>query len=332
MDLRSKIIQDILTKMQGHITDGQQEELKNALHLCLNNYEVQERTTEITVADNSADGMLRRYIAVKRIEGLSETTLKRYYDLLYMMIHNIGRPLYEVDAYAIRYYLADYQERRKISNRTLDGMRKVINGFFAWLAKEDILPKNPCAAVSQIKYPKIIKKPYTATEMERIKQACTTLRDLALVEFLYASGCRVSEVASLNRSDINFLTREAVVMGKGSKERTIYLTPVAAMHLQDYLDSRQDDNQSLFASIKAPYKRLTKRAIEAALKRLGARAGVENVHPHRYRRTIATNMMDRGANIQDVATMLGHADIATTQIYCYVSQSNVRAAYNKYAA
>lgn len=186
--------------------------------------------------------------------------------------------------------------------------------------------------MSQIKYTKTVKKPYTATEMERVKQACTSIRDLALIDFLYASGCRVSEVVRLNRNDINFQTQDAVVLGKGNKERKIYLTPVALMHLQDYLATRTDTDPCLFASLRAPHKRLSKAGIERTLKKLGESAKVTNVHPHRYRRTLATNLLDRGANIQDVAAVLGHADLKTTQVYCYISQSNVRASYNKYAA
>ena len=248
------------------------------------------------------------------------------------MIHTLCKPLHEITTYDLRYYLAAYKERRKVSNRTLDGIRRCFSSFFSWISAEGMIGRNPCAALSQIKYTKVVKKPYTAPEMERLKQACTTLRDLALIEFLYASGCRVSEVVRLNRDDINFQTRDAVVLGKGNKERTIYLTPVALMHLQDYLNTRTDTDPCLFASVRTPYKRLSKAGIERTLKKLGESAKVTNVHPHRYRRTLATNLLDRGANIQDVAAVLGHADLKTTQVYCYISQSNVRASYNKYSA
>ena len=292
---------------------------------------MQERSTELTVVDNAPDSMLAKYIATKRIEGKAESTIKRYYDTCYMMIHEICKPLHEITTYDLRYYLAVYKEQRKISNRTLDGMRRCFSSFFSWLSAEGLIGKNPCAALSQIKYTKVVKKPYTATEMERLKQACTSIRNLALIEFLYASGCRVSEVVRLNRDDINFQTRDAVVLGKGSKERTIYLTPVALMHLQDYLNTRTDTDPCLFASVRTPHKRLSKAGIERTLKKLGESANVTNVHPHRYRRTLATNLLDRGANIQDVAAVLGHADLKTTQVYCYISQSNVRASYNKYS-
>lgn len=332
MDLRSTIINNVSLAVRALLTDEQLQAVQDALALQLNAYEVQERTTDVTVIDNKPDTMLAKFIATKRIEGKSEGTIQRYKDACYMLIHSFNKPLHEITTYDLRYYLADYKRRRNVSNRTLDGIRRCFSSFFSWLAAEGLIGRNPCAALNQIKYSKVIKKPYSGPEMERLKQACTSIRDLALLEFLYASGCRVSEVVRLNRTDINFLTRDAIVLGKGNKERTIYLTPVSLMHLSDYLNSRQDNNPCLFASLKAPYDRLTRGGIETILKAIGQRAGVKNVHPHRYRRTLATNLLDRGANIQDVAAILGHADLKTTQIYCYISQQNVQAAYRRYAA
>lgn len=332
MDLRSTIINAVSAAVCTLLTSEQLQAVQDALTMQLNAYEVQARTTEIAVVDNTPDAMLQKFIATKRIEGKSEATLRRYHDTCYMMIHTLCRPLHEITTYDLRYYLATYKAQRNVSNRTLDGIRRCFSSFFCWLSAEGLIGRNPCAALAQIKYTKVVKKPYTAPEMERLKQACTNIRDLALLEFLYASGCRVSEVVRLNRTDINFLTRDAIVLGKGNKERTIYLTPVALMHLTDYLNTRADSNPALFASVKSPYKRLSKAGIETALKAIGKRAGVENVHPHRYRRTLATNLLDRGANIQDVAAILGHADLKTTQVYCYISQHNVQAAYRRYAA
>lgn len=332
MDLRNTIINAVSSAVCSLLTADQLQAVQNALALQLSAYEVQVRTTEVAVVDNTPDDLLRKFIATKRIEGKSEATIKRYRDICYMMIHTFRKPLPEITTYDLRYYLADYKQRRNVSNRTLDGIRRCFSSFFSWLSAEGWIGRNPCAALSQIKYTKVIKKPYTTTEMERLKQACTNIRDLALLEFLYASGCRVSEVVRLNRSDINFLSRDAVVLGKGNKERTIYLTPVALMHLEDYLKTRTDNHPCLFANLKSPCERLSKSGIEAALKVIGKRAGVSNVHPHRYRRTLATNLLDRGANIQDVAAILGHADLKTTQVYCYISQQNVQAAYRKYAA
>lgn len=332
MDIRTTIINNVTMAVMAILDSEQLEAVKNALCIQLNKYELQDRTTEVAVIDNTPDSMLSKYIATKRLEGKSEATLQRYRDTCYKMIHTLCKPLHEITTFDLRYYLADYKSRKKVKNSTLDGFRRRFSSFFGWLSAEGLIGRNPCAALSRIKYTKTIKKPYTAPEMERLKQSCKSIRNLALTEFLYASGCRVSEVVRLNRDDINFLDRKAIVLGKGNKERTIYLTPVALMHLQDYLNSRKDNNPALFASLKSPYNRLSKEGIESALKTIGKRAGVANVHPHRYRRTLATNLIDRGANIQDVAAILGHADLKTTQVYCYISQSNVQAAYRKYAA
>lgn len=329
--VQNDFVNSVMIALQNTLTPDQLYTLQNTLIMKLHDYELQPRTTDLSLIDDTPDALLKRFLATKKLEGKSDSTLIRYHDTCYMMIHALQKPLSDIDTADLRYYLAMYQSQRNVSNRTLDGMRRCFSSFFGWLSAEGLIGRNPCAALSQIKYAKVVKKPYSPQEMERLKRACTSIRDLALLEFLYASGCRVSEIVRLNRSDINFLGRDAIVLGKGNKERTIYLTPVALMHLSDYLNTRTDNNPCLFASLKAPHNRLSKAGIETALKIIGKRAGVENVHPHRYRRTLATNLLDRGANIQDVAAILGHADLKTTQVYCYISQQNVRASYEKYA-
>lgn len=332
MDARTTVINNATLSLQPMLTDEQLQVLRDALFLELNNYEIQERTTALTLVDNTPDLILKKFLATKSIEGKAESTLKRYRDICYHMIHTINKPITEVETYDLRYYLALYKDQRKVSNRTLDGMRRCIKSFFSWLTAEDIIPKNPALALAQIKYDKTVKKPYSDSDMERLKRSCQHVRDRALVEFLYSSGCRVSEIVNLDRTDINFLSSDAIVFGKGGKERIVYITEVAMLYLKEYLETRTDNNPCLFASLRTPYKRLSKNGIEARLRELGKIAGVENVHPHRYRRTLATNLLDRGANIQDVASILGHEDIKTTQIYCYISQENVKSSHKKYAA
>ena len=296
------------------------------------NYEVQPRSTEVMITDNSAEGMLNRFIATKRLEGTAETTIRLYYPYLIGLIRALGKPLYKVDTYDIRYYLSLYKQQRQVANRTLENMRKCFSSFFGWLSDEGLIGKNPCKAIKAIKYEKTVKKPFSPEERERLKNACTNLRDLALIEFLYASGCRVSEVVKLDRSDIKFHSRDVVVLGKGGKERRIYLTEVATMHLANYLAQRRDESSALFVSRHAPHGRMGKTGIEAVLRKLGEKTGIEKVHPHRYRRTLATNLVDRGAPIQDVQQILGHADIRTTQIYLYNNPQNIRYSYEKYSA
>lgn len=330
MDIRDGIINKVIGAIRDKVPEDTAAAVQDVLIIELNQYEIQERCTDVTLIDDAPEKMLKKFIATKRIEGLAESTLRRYYETNLELIQFFRKPLGEITTYDLRFYLSLRRQNGKVSNRTLDGMRRCYSSFFKWLASEDLISKNPCAALAQIKYRKTVKKPYSATEIERLREACTNIRDLALVDFLYSTGCRVSEVSRLDIADIDFESMECVVVGKGNKERTVYLSPVAAMHLQEYLQCRTDLSEALFVGKGG--NRLGKNGIEAALKRIGEAAGVENVHPHRYRRTLATNLLDRGMNIQDVATILGHADLKTTQIYCYISQSNVKAAYKKFAS
>lgn len=330
MDIRTTIVQKIVMALTGKADESTVNLVQDVLIMELNSYEVQERCTEVTVRDDSAEGILRKFIATKRVEGIADSTLQRYADINRALLQYLGKPLDEITAYDIRFYLAMRRQIRGVSNRTLDGMRRCYGSFFGWAAGEGIICRNPCAALAQIKSRKTIKKPYSATDMEKLRKACGNIRDLSLLDFLYCTGCRVSEVCRLDITDIDFERMECVVLGKGNKERKVYLTDVAGMHLQEYLSARKDSSDALFVGKGG--RRLGKNGVEALLKRIGRAAGVENVHPHRYRRTLATNLLDRGMNIQDVAAILGHADLKTTQIYCYISQTNTKTAYKKYAA
>lgn len=272
-------------------------------------------------------GLVRKFIATKKLEGKSERTLRRYQPELEKLVSFLDKKLFEVNPYDLRLYLSLYKEQRKISNRTLENMRKTISTFFGWLHDEGLIGQNPARAVKQIKYDKIVRKPFSPVEREKLKNTCTSLRDLALTEFLYASGLRVSEVISLDRSSIDFVTRESTVIGKGGKERRFYLSEVCAEYLRQYLNSRTDNNAALFVSIKSPYKRLTKEGVEFIVKTLGKKAGISNVHPHRFRRTLATDLVRKGVPIQDVAQILGHSDLRTTQVYVALDQSTVKYHY-----
>ncbi len=329
-DIRDVIIQNITSVLEGKIASDVLTTIQDTLVIQLNKYEIQERCTEVATADTTAEKYLKKFVATKRIEGTAESTLKRYGEMNLKVIHFLKKPLHEITTYDLRFYLSMCRQQNHVSNRTLDGMRRCISSFFGWLSAEGIIGRNPCAALAQIKYKKTVKKPFSSTDLEKLRKACGQGRDLALVDFLYSTGCRVSEVSRLDISDVDFERMECTVLGKGNKERIVYLSPVAVMHLQEYLASRMDTSNALFSGKRG--ERLGKNGIEAIIKKIGVTAGIENTHPHRFRRTLATNLLDRGMNIQDVAAILGHADLKTTQIYCYISQSNVKAAYNKYAA
>lgn len=328
MDIRVEAIKEVTNLLM--CKELTIEAVQDAVTIVLSKYELQERCTQVVHRDNSNDNMLKKYIATKRVEGILESTLKRYAEQNVALLNFIGKPLAEVTTYDIRFYLSVKREKDKVSNRTLDGMRRCYNSFFKWLHNEGYISKNPCASLARIKYKKTVKKPYTATELEKLRKACSNIRDAALVDFLYATGCRVSEVSRLDMVDVDFETMQCTVLGKGNKERIVYLSEVAMMHLKEYISSRKDFTDALFVGKGG--KRLSKNGIEACLRRLGKKAGVENVHPHRFRRTLATNLLDHDVAIQNVAAILGHADLKTTQVYCYISQKNVENAYRKFVA
>ena len=331
MDVRTKIVDQVLESLPELSADIR-DKIERTLLTSLQNYEVQERCTEVAIHDNTNMGLVRKFIATKKLEGKSERTLRRYQPELEKLVYFLDKKLYEVSSYDLRLYLSLYKEQRKISNRTLENMRKTISTFFGWLHDEGLIGQNPARAVKQIKYDKIVRKPFTPVEREKIKSACRQLRDLALSEFLYASGLRVSEVISLDRTSIDFVTREATVIGKGGKERRFYLSEVCAEYLRQYLNSRCDDNAALFVGTKSPYRRLTKEGVEYIVKDLGQKAGVNNVHPHRFRRTLATDLVRKGVPIQDVAQILGHSDLRTTQVYVALDQSTVKYHYSQAVA
>ncbi len=330
MDIRTNIIQNVVNRLSGRASEDIISMVQDSLVIELNQYEMQERCTEVAIVDNSNEKLLKKFIATKRVEGIAESTLERYYDLNIRLIDFVKKPLNEITTFDIRFYLSLKREKDKVSNRTLDGMRRVYSSFFKWLSAEGLIPINPCATLSQIKYKKTVKKPYSATEMEKLRKACgDNIRNLALIDFMYSTGCRVSEISRLDIMDVDFENMQCIVLGKGNKERVVYLTEVAAMNLKEYLDTRKDHSEALF--IGKGGKRLSKNGMEALLRTLGEKTNIENVHPHRFRRTLATNLLDHGMNIQDVATILGHADLKTTQVYCYISQKYVESSYRKFA-
>lgn len=328
MDMREQVINNVMVELQDFVSEDVYNRVQDVLSVELNKYELTERCTDVTVVDDTGERMLKTFAVVKSLEGLSDNTIKRYIRENKMLLDYLNMPLEDITTNDIRVYIAS-RRKEDVSNRTLDGMRRCYSTFFDWLHKEDVISKNPCNGLKQIKYKKEIKKPFSAVELEKIKMACSNIRDTALVHFLYSTGCRVTEISNLNISDINFETQECTVLGKGNKERTVYVSDVSMMYLKEYLSARKGSSESLFTGKGT--ERLGKSGIEAILKRLEKKSGVPNVHPHRFRRTLATNLLDRGMSIQDVAEILGHADLKTTQIYCFISKENVKSSYKKYA-
>lgn len=328
MDVKVQVINNVLSSLKD-LDQNSLDKIENILYINFEKYEIKEKCTEVVVHDDSNLGLIKKFIATKKLEGKSVKTLKKYQPELEKLHYFLGKSFYKINIYDLRYFLAQYKEHRKISNRTLDNMRKTISSFFSWMSDEGHISYNPAKALKRIKYTKTVKKPFSIVEREKLKNACTIHRDLALVEFLYASGLRVSEAISIDINNIDFISREATVVGKGSKERKFYLSEICIEYLKSYLNSRTDNNPSLFVGTKRPYNRLTKEGIESIVKRIGKKAGVENVHPHRFRRTLATDLVRKNVPIQDVAHILGHADLRTTQVYVCLDQESVKYNYNK---
>ena len=274
------------------------------------------------------DDLLDAYLAALRVEGRSPATVERYAYLIRRMMQAVGVPTRSVTVYHLRRYLAD-EKARGVSDRTLEGTRQVFSAFFGWLRREGLIEVNPVANLGAVKYQKKQKDVYTDMDMERLKFACKSLRDRAIVCFLRSTGCRISEMVGLDRSDVDPGRMECTVLGKGNKERTVYFDGATAMAVQAYLASRTDDSPALFAGRGTD--RIHPNGIRKMLKELGQRAKVAHVHPHKFRRTAATGLIRRGMPIQEVAAILGHDKLDTTMQYVVMDQSEIRHAYQKFA-
>ena len=328
--MKDEFVTKVMLIMLPILRAEQYNELKSALYMVLQEYELTERCTELMDVDKSYIHYLQLFLARKKTEGKSENTLELYKMHLTNLLQNLNMPIDKITENDLFVYLAKYKKERGVSNAYLDNIRLVFSSFFTWLNAKGYIPKNPTAGLEPIKVEKRIKKPLSDEELEKLRRTCEQERDLALLEFLYSTGVRVSELVALNRQDIDFYGKNVIVYGKGSKERETYLTATSCMHLKAYLDSRQDDNEALFVGNRKPYERLTVAGVEGILKKLGKSAGVEKVHPHRFRRTMATNALKKGMPLEEVKELLGHTKLDTTMIYCTVNKENVKHSHQKY--
>ena len=272
---------------------------------------------------------LQEFLDVKALEGCSKATIENYKFNLNKFLLGVGKDPTEIATQDIRKYLADYKRERGVSNTTLDNMRRVFQSFFTWMHREGYIIKDPCAAVNKIRADKIIKNPYSDEEMELMREAAKNLREKAIIEVLYSTGMRIGELEKLNKDDIDFVNGKAIVFGKGAKEREVYFNVKAQLALKKYLENRNDTNEALFVSLQSPYNRLKVSTYEKILRELGGRCGV-HCHPHRFRRTCATILLNKGMPIQEVSKVLGHAKLETTLIYCEINQQSVATNHKKY--
>lgn len=292
--------------------------------------EAMEKFDVISAPDGDRDGddLIKLYLDAKECEGRAQSTLRLYKYTLTHLQAAVGVPLRKVTVYHLRGYLMSEKERG-VSPATLATMRSTFASFFSWLHAEGLIERNPTSNLATIKQPKEQRKPFSAVEIEKLRDSVTNLRDAALLEFLLSTGCRVSEVCSVDREDLDLRTMKLTVTGKGSKQRTVYIDEVTAMRVQKYLKQRTDFSPALF--VGRGTDRLTPGGIRKILTEIADRAGVENCHPHRFRRTLATNLIDHGMSIQEVATVLGHDKLDTTMTYIFINQRSVESAYRRFA-
>lgn len=326
--MKDEIMTEILQSMLPYLDNSQLVLLRQSLNNVFDHFEISRTAEQINEDDNKH--LVSLFIESKRIEGCSNKTLKYYESTLETMVAVIGQNVRRIRTEDLRAYLTQYQSKKQASRVTIDNIRRILSSFFSWLEDEDYILKSPVRRIHKIKTATIIKETYSDEELETMRDNCEKLRDLALIDMLVSSGMRVGEIVLLNKDSINFTERECVVFGKGNKERVVYFDARTKLHLQQYLKSRQDNNPALFVTLRAPYNRLTIGGVEHRLRVIGKRLKLHKVHPHKFRRTMATMAIDKGMPIEQLQKLLGHQRIDTTLMYAMVKQSNVKNAHRKY--
>lgn len=327
--MKEQFICEILHYLPSFQTD-QLSEIKEAIRIVLCKYDISTKETALQVIDNSSLHYLRMYLESCEQAGKSPGTIGLYKFHISHFLSYVNKDVIYISDDDLYSYLYNYRHQRTVSNAYLNQLRLVLNSFFKWLIKKRILTSNPVDSIDPVKCQKKVKKPLSAKEVEMLRSACESERDLAIVECLYSTAVRASELLQLNRSDISFSKDDIIVLGKGNKERITYLNARSHIHLQNYLALRTDDNSALFVSSKAPHDRLTRRGLESILNKIASSANVENVHPHRFRRTSATDLLNAGMPIEQVQELLGHKSIETTRIYCTINQEAVKHNHKRY--
>ena len=330
--IKTDIIINITNDMALVLTQYQLEKLKETLENNLKKVEINILTDEKEKQQikETNDNYINIFLSAKEIEGCSTRTLKYYREIIEKLINTIDKPIKEIQTEEIRKYLADYKENTRCNAVTIDNLRRVLSSFFAWLEDEDYIIKSPVRRIHKVKTPTIIKETLTDENLEKLRDTSNCIRDLVLIELLYSTGIRVGELIKLNISDINFEDRSCKVFGKGNKQREVYFDARTKIHLKQYINTRKDENEALFVSKNKPHQRLSIAGIELIVRKLGLETEINKVHPHKFRRTLATMAIDKGMPIEQVQRLLGHVKIETTMHYAMVNQNNVKISHRKY--
>lgn len=329
---KEEMILTITNEMSNNLTKYQLELLKNVLIIQFQNIEITVLTDEIKKKEeqNTNEKFINSFLSAKEIEGCSQRTISYYKENIQRLISKLEKPIKGITTEDIRNYLSNYKETNNCGSVTIDNIRRVFSSFFAWLEDEDYIIKSPVRRIHKVKTASIIKETFTDENIEKMRDECKNIRNLALIELLISTGMRVGELVNLNIEDLNFEDRSCVVQGKGNKQREVYFDARAKIHLMQYLNIRKDENKALFVSKNKPHQRLSISGIELIVRKIGIKTDVNRVHPHKFRRTLATMAIDKGMPIEQVQKLLGHVKIETTMHYAMVNQNNVKISHRKY--
>ncbi|MEE0901944.1 MAG: site-specific tyrosine recombinase/integron integrase [Methanobrevibacter sp.] len=317
--------------MEPYLNEIQLEKLNGYLEIILNDFEVFKKDNNLSVDESKENHeLLVSFLSAKQIEGCSEKTIDYYRNTIFKMLESVNLKIESITTDDLRKYLADYKNQSNASKSTIDNIRRVLSSFFSWLEDEGHISKNPVRRIHRIKTKRVVKEVLSDENFEVLRDKCDNIRDLAMIELLASTGIRVGELVNLNIDDVLFSERECVVLGKGDSERIVYFDAKTKIHLQKYLESRNDDNPALFVSLRKPHNRLGIPGVEKRMRNLGNEAEIKKIHPHKFRRTMATNAIDKGMPIEQVQRLLGHVQIDTTMQYAMVNQNNVKISHRKF--
>lgn len=323
----ANLINQVLQAMSKTLGNQEIERLKDVLEITFSNVEIFEKTESDASIDMS---VIKTFLSAKRVEGCSEKSMRYYESTIRNALASVGKNVKDVSTDDLRQYLDEYQQRSGASRVTVDNIRRILSSFFAWLEEEFYIVKSPVRRIHKVKTGKVVKETYSDEALEMMRDSCETTRDLAMIDILASTGMRVGELVKLNRNDIDFQNRECIVTGKGNKQRIVYFDARTKIHLQSYLQQRTDNNDALFVTLLAPHNRLQISGVEIRLRNIGKDLNMTKVHPHKFRRTLATMAIDKGMPIEQVQHLLGHQSLDTTLQYAMVNQANVKMSHRKF--
>ena len=328
--MKQDILKSISDNLKSRFTENQVEEILEIISMELSKYEIQTKLTDSEEVKRDNQNLVNLFLSAKCIEGCSDKTIHYYQTSIEKLLISISKEIRDINTNDIRCYLAEQQNEKQLSKVTIDNLRRIFSSFFSWLEDEDYITKSPVRRIHKVRTDTLIKEVLSDENMEILRDSCTEIRDIAMIDLLSSTGIRVGELVKMNRDDIDFQERQCVVFGKGNKEREVYFNARTKIHLMRYLETRIDDNSALFVSLSSPYTRLTISGVESRLRILGRRVNLLKVHPHKFRRTLATMAIDKGMPIEQVQKLLGHVKIDTTLHYAIVNQNNVKLAHRRY--